>query len=408
MSKQYGLVGEKLSHSFSPMMHSYLGDYEYRLIEVAQPDLDTFMSDKPFDGINVTIPYKQAVIPYCATLSDEARDIGSVNTVIKDAEGALHGHNTDYIGFCAMLEAGGIDPLGKKALVLGDGGSARTVRYALRKLGTGEIVTISRRGDDNYSNISRHYDANIIINTTPVGMYPDNGSSLLSPKSFPNLSGVADLIYNPLHTKLLLDAESLGVPCANGLVMLAAQAEAACSLFTGQNARLEIVSAVTESIYKRIRNIALIGMPGCGKTTVGRALAQMTDRPFVDIDEMIEIAAGKRIPQIFDEEGEDAFRRIETQILSDESKKSGIIIATGGGIVTRPENYALLRQNSLIVYLTRPLDDLHSHGRPLSEKHGISALAEQRLHIYEAWSDIAVSVGNAPELTAKSIIEVAI
>jgi shikimate dehydrogenase len=420
MRKSFGLLGEKLGHSFSPLIHGYLGDYDYALYEVSATGLDSFMRERRFDGINVTIPYKQAVMPYCASLSREARLTGSVNTIIKDDDGALHGHNTDYHGFCVMLERGGIGVNGKKALVLGSGGSARTVRAVLDGLGAAAIVTISRSGENNYGNIERHYDADVIVNTTPVGMYPDNGNSPLSLAGFRQLKGIADLVYNPMRTRLLLEAEGLGIPCVNGLAMLVAQAEMASRLFlalaarqarqpdgcapSALPARPELVDTIHGAILKKTRNIALIGMPGCGKSTVGRILAQKLERPFSDIDALIE-AAGKPIPKIFAEDGEETFRRLETRVLADEAKKSGIVLAAGGGIVTRPENLGLLRQNSLIVYLKRGLNELITDGRPLSQSLGIQALAEQRLPLYEAWSDCAVQVEAAPEQTAARIEE---
>ena len=406
MKKAFGLLGEKLAHSFSPMIHSFLGDYGYTLYEIDPGNLDAFMTNARFDGINVTIPYKQSVMPYCATLSEEARMIGSVNTIIKDEDGILHGHNTDYHGFCAMLQRGGINPEGKKAIELGDGGTARTVRAALCNLGAREIVTVSRRGENHFGNIERHHDAEIIVNTTPVGMYPGNGACLISLAEFPKLSGVADVIYNPLRTKLLIEAESMGVPCTNGLAMLAAQAEMASRLFLSEPARPELVDAIIEAMLKKTMNIALIGMPGCGKTSVGRVLAEAVGRQFVDIDEEIEAAAGKTIPEIFAEGGEEAFRRWETDVLSGEAKKSGIVIATGGGVVTKPENYGLLRQNSLIIYLKRELSELITDGRPLSQTSGVSDLAKQRLPLYESWSDHEVQVEATPQQTAARIQEI--
>jgi shikimate dehydrogenase len=406
MKKSFGLLGETLKHSFSPLIHGYLGEYNYSLYEVSAADLDSFMTGRHFDGINITIPYKQAVMPYCVTLSREARITGSVNTIIKDDDGALHGHNTDYHGVRVMLEQAGIDPNGKKTLVLGDGGSARTVRAALDGLGAREIVTVSRRGENHYDNIERHYDADIIVNTTPVGMYPDNGNSPLSLAGFRQLTGIADLIYNPTRTKLLLEAGHLGIPCVNGLAMLAAQAEMASRLFLNGPARPELVNKIHGAILKRTQNIALIGMPGCGKSTVGRILAQTMRRPFADIDRRIEEAAGKKIPQILAEDGEEIFRQMETRVLAGEAKKSGMVLATGGGVVTRPENFDILRQNCLIVYLKRELTDLITDGRPLSQNIGIQALAGKRLPVYEAWSDFAVQAEAKPEQTAARIEEV--
>ena len=407
MKKSFGLLGEKLGHSFSPLIHSFLGDYDYMLYEIPSHDLDSFMRERPFHGINVTIPYKQAVIPFCASLSDEARLTGSVNTIIKDKNGSLHGHNTDYHGLRVMLERGKIDPSGKKALVLGDGGSALTVRAVLHDLGAGEIVTISRRGENHYGNISIHHDADILVNTTPVGMYPNNGSRPLHLEGFNRLAGVADLIYNPMRTNLLLEAMQIGIPCVNGLTMLVAQAEMASRLFLGETARPDtsnVLDKILSIIQKRTQNIALIGMPGCGKSTVGRHLAQMMRRSFVDIDALIEESVGKRIPKIFADDGEGTFRFFETQVLSEESKKNGIVIATGGGVVTRPENLDLLRQNSLVVYIKRESAELDTANRPLSQKTGIETLAKQRLPLYEAWSDCIVQSTATPEQTATQIL----
>ena len=403
--KIFGLLGEKLAHSFSPAIHSYLGDYAYTLFEVNPAELGKFMDAREFDGINVTIPYKLAVIPYCASLSDEARATGSVNTIIKDARGALHGHNTDCHGFCEMLERGGIDPRGKKALVLGSGGSARSVRSALAGLGAREIVTVSRGGENNYNNIELHYDADIIVNTTPVGMYPDNGRSPLSLAGFAKLGGVADLIYNPMRTKLLFEAERLNINSVNGLPMLTAQAEKACGLFLNGPPRPWLADEICGLMRKQMRNIVLIGMPGCGKSTAGRMLAKALGRPFADIDDIISVAANKSIPKIFNEDGEEWFRKLETEALTSETKKSGHVIAAGGGAVTKPENYELLRQNSLVVYLKRGLDKLATDGRPVSQSAGIAAIAEKRLPLYEAWCDCAVQADDNPELTINRIME---
>jgi len=307
-----------------------------------------------------------------------------------------------------MLEQGGIEPDGKKVLVLGDGGSARTVRAVLSALNAREIVTISRRGENHYGNIERHYDAEIIVNTTPVGMYPENGNSPLSLAGFERLTGVADLIYNPARTRLLLEAGRQGVSCVNGLTMLVAQAEMANRLFMETPARPELpelIERIVDQILKETQNIALIGMPGCGKSTVGRILAHAMERPFADIDERIVAAAGKSIPQIITEDGEEKFRQLETRILGEETKKSGMVLATGGGVVTRPENFDLLRQNSIIVYLERELNELITDGRPLSKGVGIHVLAEQRLPLYETWSDCIVHVEAKPELTAARIRE---
>ena len=403
--QSFGLLGERLTHSFSPLIHKSLGEYAYPLYDIPPDGLDAFMREKRFDGMNVTIPYKQKVLPYCSELSEEARLTGSVNTIVKLPDGRLHGHNTDWHGFRAALEWGGIDPRGQKVLVLGGGGSAQTVCAVLREMGAALVVTISRGGENHYGNIARHFDAKIIVNTTPLGMYPNNGSSALSLDGFHALTGVVDLIYNPARTKLLLDAGRLGVPHVGGLRMLVAQAEAASRLFLGCPPRPELVHTLYTMILRKTRNIALIGMPGCGKSTVGRALARAMDRPFADIDKRIEEFAGKSIPDIFANDGEDAFRCMETRVLGEESRKSGMVIAAGGGVVTRPENLDLLRQNSLIVYLKSELSRLATGGRPLSASVGVEALAAQRLPLYEAWSDCAVEVGANPAETVQRIQE---
>ena len=404
MSKSFGLLGEKLGHSFSPLIHSCLGDYQYRLYEVPPDGLDSFMTERNFDGINVTIPYKQDVMDYCETLSDEARAIGCVNTIIKDKNGDLHGYNTDYYGFKTMLEHGNINPKRKKVLVLGNGGSAKTVRAVLNYSGAEEIITVSRLGENNYSNIAKHHDAELIINTTPVGMYPNNGTAPVCIKGFKQLTGVADLIYNPARTKLIMDAERLGISCVSGLSMLIAQAKRASMLFNGESYRELDIKNIISKILRETQNIAIIGMPGCGKSSVGRALAAMTDKPFSDIDMLVEASSGRCIPEIFAKSGEEVFRKMETRALSEESKKSGQIIATGGGIVTIPENLDLLRQNSFIVYLKRDLNELNIIGRPLSDSIGIKTLAKQRLPLYEAWSDCVVEAGESIEQTATRII----
>jgi shikimate dehydrogenase len=329
-----------------------------------------------------------------------------VNTIVKRADGTLYGHNTDYHGFKTMLEWGEIDPKGKKIIALGNGGSSRTVRAVLNGMGAKEIVIISRQGENHYGNIDRHFYADVIVNTTPVGMYPNNGSSPVPiTESFTKLSGVADLIYNPAHTKLLLDARRLNIPCVGGLMMLVAQAEAASRLFLDCPPRPELVNGIHKMILQKTQNIALIGMPGCGKSTIGKTLAKAMERPFVDIDKRIEEVAGKSIPQIFAEGGEEAFRQLETTVLGEEAKASGMVISAGGGVVTRPENRDRLRQNSLIVYLKRELADLATDGRPLSQGVGIQTLAEQRLPLYETWSDCVVAVEANPDLTAMRIQE---
>lgn len=383
-----GLLGEKLSHSYSPQIHSFFGDYAYTLIEKGREEVEAFMTEKAFDGINVTIPYKKTVLPYMDSLSEVARRLGSVNTVVKRPDGTLFGHNTDYFGFSYMLEKAGISPEGKKAVVLGSGGASATVCAVLRDKGAGEVVVISRSGADNYENISRHYDGEILVNTTPVGMYPHVGTSPVNLEAFTRCSGVLDLIYNPDKTALLLDAERLGIPYANGLSMLVAQAKESAEYFGEKKLEDRLIDNVTERLRRKQKNIVLIGMPGCGKSTLGKQIAEKTDRVFVDADRAIEEKAGTSIPDIFAKEGEEGFRALETRVLGELGKEGGQVIATGGGAVTRAENYPLLHQNGVIIWLQRPVETLPTEGRPLSQKGNLGQMYEERKPLYERFADI--------------------
>ena len=388
--KQYGLLGRTLGHSFSPKIHQLLGGYDYQLFEKEPEELETFLTAGDFAGLNVTIPYKRSVIPFCQELTDQARRIGSVNTIVRRPDGTLLGHNTDYEGFLYMVRSAGVDPAGKKALVLGSGGASLTVRTALADLGAAEVVVISRTGPDNYQNLDRHRDARLIVNATPVGMYPDTESCLLDLDRFPRCEAVLDLIYNPARTQLLLEGEKRGMVTANGLGMLVAQARGSAQLFLGRDIPDGRVAEITRRLEGETRNILLIGMPGCGKSTVGRALAQALGRPLADLDEEIAARAGMSIPEIFAGQGEEAFRRLEHQVLLDAARKSGTVIACGGGIVTRPENFDPMRRNSAVVFLRRDLKLLPSVGRPLSQRDGPEKLYRQRKPLYEKAADFAV------------------
>lgn len=395
--KTFGLLGEKLSHSFSPLIHSYLGDYEYRLIEKTPDGVGDFLGHGDFDGLNVTIPYKKTVIPYCAELSDSASKIGSVNTIVRRTNGSLYGDNTDYYGFLYMLKKLNAAVTGKKVLVLGSGGASLTVNAVLRDLGAAEIIVISRSGKENYENISHHHDAQIIVNTTPVGMYPNNGVSPIGLRNFASCEAVLDIIYNPSKTAMLLDAEDLKIPCSGGLPMLVAQAKRAAEIFTGKPIDDSLIEDITAIIERRTKNIVLIGMPGSGKSTTGAALASLTGREFHDTDEMIAKKARISIPEIFAASGEAVFRQMETEALREVSKKSGCVIATGGGIVKIPENRRLIRQNSFCVFLDRDIASLSADGRPLSQKTGIETLAKERLPLYNSWCDVKVPANGVNE-----------
>jgi shikimate dehydrogenase len=301
-----------------------------------------------------------------------------------------------------MLKKSGISVAGKKVAVLGNGGTSLTVREVLREQGAGNIAVISRGCPDNYDNIRKHHDANVIVNTTPVGMYPGNGGSLITLRDFTKCSGVLDVIFNPLRTKLLMDAEEMGIPFMNGLIMLVAQAKKACELFTGRLLSDGIIDDIAGEIERKMQNIALIGMPGCGKSETGQALASLLDRRFIDTDVLIAAKAQKSIERILLEDGEPAFRDLEHRVLEEISKETGLVLSTGGGVVKRPDNLGLLRQNSVIVFLDRPLKELSTTGRPLSQTVGVYKLAEERLPSYLKWCDIRVSCRGAKE-TAKQI-----
>ncbi len=385
-----GLLGEKLSHSYSPQIHTYLGDYAYLLYEKEKDEVAAFMTEKPFDAINVTIPYKKTVVPFIGELSPVAERLGSVNTVVKRADGTLFGHNTDYFGFSYMLDKAGISPEGKKVLVLGSGGASVTVCAVLRDRGAAEVIVISRSGEHNYENISRHHDADILVNTTPVGMYPHPGASPVNLADFKSCTGALDLIYNPDKTAFLLQAEALGISHINGLAMLVAQAKESAEYFGDKPLPDSLIDSTTASLTKQQKNIVLIGMPGCGKSILGQELAEKTGRRFVDADDAIREKAGMSIPEIFEKVGETGFRAIETEVLAELGMQSGLVIATGGGCVTREENYPLLHQNGVLIWLRREIETLPTDGRPLSQKGNLAEMYKVRQPLYARFADIQV------------------
>ena len=398
-----GLLGRKLGHSYSPQIHAHLGSYSYELFEREPEEVEAFLRDGEFTAINVTIPYKKTVMPYCH-LTDTARYMGSVNTVIRQPDGRLLGHNTDYFGFSSMVKRSGLDVSGKKYLVLGSGGASVTAVAVLKEMGA-QVEVISRSGENNYNNLHLHRDAAVICNCTPVGMYPNNGASALDLDLFPHLEGVLDLIYNPARTALLLDAEQRGLIAENGLWMLVAQAKEAAEWFTDHAIPDSVIADIHRKLKLQMENIILIGMPGCGKSTVGRLLAEALDRPFVDADDEIVKTAGLTIPEIFAQSGKEGFRKIETQVLSDLGKQSGLVIATGGGCVTQPRNKPLLHQNGTCVWLTRDLDRLPTDGRPLSQKGRLEDMYRVRKPLYGGFADMTVSNNGTPEDCAAAILE---
>lgn len=398
-----GLLGEKLGHSYSPQIHNRLGNYSYTLFEKQPEELEAFLRDGDFHGLNVTIPYKKAVIPYLAELSPVAARLGAVNTVVRRPDGGLMGHNTDYFGFRTMVEASGLSPMGKKTLVLGSGGASNTAVAVMEELGS-QVVVISREGPDNYQNLHLHTDAAIIVNATPVGMYPKVDASPIDLSLFPKLEGVLDLIFNPARTRLLQDAENRGLVAMNGLLMLVAQAKESAEWFTGTAISNERIQAIYGLLRSQMENIVLVGMPGCGKSTVARLLAQRTGKEAVDADAEIVKAAGMSIPEIFAQGGEAAFREIEARVLSELGKRSGIILATGGGCVTREENYPALHQNGQIFWLKRELSQLPTDGRPISQTTDLGQLYNTRRPLYEAFADCVVLNHGTPEEAAEEIL----
>ena len=401
----YGLLGRTLRHSYSPQIHALLGDYEYRLFEVEPQDLEAFLKKREFGGINVTIPYKKDVLPYLSGISDNAKRIGAVNTIIVKEDGGLYGDNTDYDGFLCLVQKSGFQVKGKKALVLGTGGASLPISAVLSDLGAREVVFISRSGENNYQNLSRHADTDLIVNTTPVGMYPNNLKAPLSLSEFPNLSGVLDIVYNPQKTKLILDAERLGIPAYSGLLMLVAQGKRAAELFLGH----DIPDSETDRIFKKLstemQNIVLVGMPGCGKTTVGKALAEQLNRPFFDADEEILKRTGKSAEAWIEACGEAVFRQKETEVLESLCKQSGTVIATGGGAVTVPENADILRQNSIVFFINRDVSALPVEGRPLSKATALSEMYKVRLPMYRSVCDYEIAADGSVEAVVRRILE---
>lgn len=400
-----GLLGEKLGHSYSPQIHSMLADYEYKLFEKSPEELEDFLKSGEFDGLNVTIPYKKSVMPYCAELSPTAAQIGSVNTIVRRSDGSLYGDNTDAFGFENLIVHNGIEVKGKKALVLGTGGASVTAQAVLKNLGASEVVVISRKGEDNYENIVKHADAEIIANTTPVGMYPNNGKAAVDLTQFPKLSGVLDVVYNPARTALLLQAEKLCIPCAGGLYMLVSQAKRSCELFTGNSIPDSEIDRIERVLSHQMQNIVIIGMPGSGKTAVSTMLAERLGRKIFDTDTIVSEKAGVTIPEIFAAQGEAGFRKLETEATAEVGKLSGNIISTGGGVVTVADNYELLHQNGVIVWIERDTNKLARDGRPISLSSDLNELYAARLPLYERFADIKADNNGDINDTVNAIME---
>ena len=399
-----GLLGRKLGHSYSPQIHRELGGYSYCLFEREPEDVAEFLKNGDFSAINVTYPYKKTVMPYCKLTSVSER-IGAVNTIVRQPDGSLVGHNTDYFGFCSMVKRSGLNPAGKKCLVLGSGGASATAVAALTEMGA-QVIVISRSGEDNYTNLQRHADAAMICNCTPVGMYPNNGISPVDLDQFPTLEGVLDVVYNPAKTKLLLDAEKRHLVAMNGLWMLVAQAKEASEWFTGKQIPDASIEAVYQKLRHKMENIILIGMPGCGKSTIGKALAERLGKEFVDADAELEKQEGRPIARIIPEDGVNRFRELETKTLEHLGKQSGLVIATGGGCVTREENWPLLRQNGRIFWLQRELNLLPTDGRPLSQANRLEDMYIRREPLYRQLADYVIDNNGSERQSIDRILSI--
>lgn len=404
----YGCIGEHLPHSFSREIHEQIGSYAYELKELTPDELPGFLAARDFRGINVTIPYKQAVIPALDEIDETAREIGAVNTIVR-RDGRLLGYNTDLCGLTRLIRRIGLDPAGKKVLIFGTGGTSRTSLYAARQLGAREVFRVSRSGREGcitYEQALQHHtDAEIIINTTPCGMFPDLAAQPLSLDAFHALQGVVDAIYNPLRSRLVLDALARGIPAEGGLYMLVAQAVRASELFLDTVYPEDLTDRIFRRILREKENLVLIGMPGSGKSVVGKILSGSTGKPLADTDELIVRRAGKSIPEIFAREGEPAFRDLESEVILDLSRRGGQVISTGGGAVLRPENVTALRQNGRLFWLDRDPDSLRpTDDRPLADTaEKMKALYRQREPVYRAAADEIIPVRGTPEEAAGMI-----
>ena len=394
---EYGCIGKKLPHSFSKIIHEKIGDYSYKLVELTEEELPKFMEKRDFKAINVTIPYKEAVMPYLYEMSDTAKSIGAVNTVV-NRDGRLYGYNTDFYGMTALIKKNGIDFNGKKVAVLGTGGTSKTANAVAKSLGATSVIKVSRNKTDStvtYDELySEHTDIDIIINTTPVGMFPQIYASPVDLSRFSSLSGVIDAVYNPLETKLISDAKKQVIPAESGLYMLVGQAIKAYEIFMNKTVPENLLDNIFNDVKSQKQNIVLIGMPGSGKTTIGKAVAQKLGRDFIDSDDEIKNIIKTEIFDYFSQYGEEKFRDVETQVIKDIAKRSGTIIATGGGAVLRHENIDALKMNGIIYFLDRPLSDIiPTSDRPTaSSREAIEKRYNERYEIYKSSADKFVTV----------------
>lgn len=407
---EYGLIGEHLGHSFSKEIHGKIGEYNYELKEIAPGDVDAFMKAKDFKAINVTIPYKETVIPYLDSISDDAKKIGAVNCIV-NKDGKLYGYNTDFYGMRALILKNKIDMTGKKVLILGTGGTSKTAHAVCENLGAGEILTVSRTKSNETITYAEatdlHKDAKVIINTTPLGMYPKTEGKPIDVTKFTGLEGVIDAIFNPLRTNIVMEARKAGIPAEGGLYMLVMQAIVASEYFFDTKYDETLCDSIFKDILGTKENIVLIGMPASGKSSVGRKLSRITKREYLDSDPLIEAKAGMPIPEIFEKYGEKYFRDLESEVIKELSQRSGIIISTGGGAVLREENVYNLKMNGKVFFLDRPLQFLvPTDDRPLANsKDKIISLYKERYPIYSERCDVRLDIKGNIEWTAKQILK---
>ena len=406
----FGLIGKTLSHSYSAEIHKSIGDYDYELLEIPENELSAFFKKRDFRGINVTIPYKEAVMPFLDEISDTAKKIGAVNTVI-NSNGRLIGYNTDFYGMLSLIKHAGIDISGKKVLILGTGGTSKTAFAVAEHLGAREIIFVSRTKKANAVTFGEayalHNDAQIILNTTPLGMFPNSDGTPINIDAFNSLEGVTDAVYNPLRTNLVLDAKEKGIKAEGGLYMLSAQAVYASSLFTGVAADGKLIESAYASVKKQKENIVLTGMPSSGKTTVGKILSKALKREFFDSDTEIENKTGISIPEFFKKYGEAKFREEEKAVIAGLSEKSGCVIATGGGAVLDTKNVRALKRNGKVIFLNRPLALLTpTSNRPLSsERASLEKLFGERYSIYKSAADIELIADRRLEDACEEILK---
>ncbi|MBR5262081.1 MAG: shikimate kinase [Oscillospiraceae bacterium] len=396
--KIFGLLGRHLGHSYSSIIHRSLLCQEYSHIELEPEQLSEFFEKENIGGLNVTMPYKKDVMPHCRELTEAAKNIGSVNTIFPHPDGGVIGHNTDAAGFVYMAHRAGIEIAGKKVVIFGTGGAHLAVKFACRELGAREIVAVSRSGEDNYDNLSRHYDAEIIVNATPVGMFPNMKAQAADISGFSKLEGAIDLIYNPRRTNFLQQASQMGAKTADGLSMLVAQAVRAEEKFFSTEIADSEIERVLRELSLKARNIVLVGMPGSGKTTIGRVLTELSGLECVDTDEEIVKKAGKSIPDIFAEDGEEHFRSLEREVIEEVMSHTGRIVMTGGGCVKCADNIIALRRTGLVYHITRDVSLLPRDGRPLSANADLEKMFSEREPLYRAARDKVID--NNGEISA--------